>query len=234
MDAQLTTIVLLRYEGFKNKFWGLSMMQFAHRQLSQVPGIEFYKLFGSGKANFNPFPDWGVYSILITWSSSKAASAFFSSHPLVKKYRNRTIELCVLYMQCLKSKGPWNGINPFLSASNPNDTTASLAVITRASIKKSHVFKFWKQSAATQKTDAAPKGLVYSKGFGELPFVEMATFSIWNNLKDMQAFAYASRGHTDAIKNTRVYNWYSEELFSRFKILKIEGVWSGLNGFNII
>ena len=40
------------------------MMQFAHRYLKNVEGLEFYKLWGSGKANFNPAPDWnGVEEI---------------------------------------------------------------------------------------------------------------------------------------------------------------------------
>ena len=38
-------------------------------------------------------------------------------------------------------------------------------------------------------------------------------------MEDMQAFAYATRQHTEIIHKTREERWYSEELFVRFKII---------------
>ena len=62
--------------------------------------------------------------------------------------------------------------------------------------------------------------LIYTKGVGEVPFVQMATFSIWKNLEAVKQFAYKSKEHATAVKMTRELKWYKEELFARFVLLK--------------
>lgn len=60
--AQVTTLTFMRYQGVSAKLWAFGMMQFAHGPLSKVVGLQTYKLMGSGKAGFNPLPDWQVYA----------------------------------------------------------------------------------------------------------------------------------------------------------------------------
>ena len=72
-------------------------------------------------------------------------------------------------------------------------------------------------------------GLLYSKGIGEVPFLQMATFSIWNDLESMMQVAYKNEEHQNAIEMTRQLNWYSEELFARFSLYKVNGRWEGLS-----
>jgi hypothetical protein len=59
-------------------------------------------------------------------------------------------------------------------------------------------------------------GLIYTKGIGEVPIRQMATFSLWKNMDALKAFAYQSKGHRSAIEKTRQRNWFKEELFVRF------------------
>jgi heme-degrading monooxygenase HmoA len=66
-------------------------------------------------------------------------------------------------------------------------------------------------------------GYITSFGIGEAPVYRQATFSVWQSLDDVKNFAYKSREHAEVIKLTRSENWYSEELFARFKILESFG-----------
>ena len=61
-------------------------------------------------------------------------------------------------------------------------------------------------------------GLSFSKGFGEWPIFILATFSVWDSLEHMKAYAYENPSHAAMVKKTRELNWYKEELFSRFVV----------------
>jgi hypothetical protein len=45
----------------------------------------------------------------------------------------------------------------------------------------------------------------------------------------MKAFAYGSKEHADVIRKTRKEDWYSEELFARFKIISSSGKLNGID-----
>ncbi|MFD0932779.1 DUF3291 domain-containing protein [Psychroflexus salinarum] len=218
--SQITTLTILTYNGFFDKFWALSMMQFGHRYMKTVEGQSFYKLLGSGKDNFNPFPDWNVYAVLQVWDDKSCAQDFFDTHPLSELYKKHATRMEVLYLESIQARGLWNGKNPFQSSVQAKDIGENdqIAVITRASIKTNMLLKFWKFVPESQKPLENAKGLLYTKGFGELPFVEMATFSIWDNIENLQSYAYQSHEHIKAIQKTRKLDWYSEELFSRFRL----------------
>lgn len=174
---------------------------------------------GSGKDHFKPFPDWGVYAVLQVWKSKTHAESFFKTHRLSQLYQNHANKMQVLYLENIQARGLWNARNPFTSTVKPDELGKSkIAVITRASIKPSMLYKFWKYVPESQKPLEHADGLIYTKGFGELPFVEMATFSIWESKESLQAFAYQSQGHIKAIQKTRQLDWYKEEMFSRFKL----------------
>jgi heme-degrading monooxygenase HmoA len=53
----------------------------------------------------------------------------------------------------------------------------------------------------------------------------MATFSLWENEESMRAYAYSDSRHLEAIKLTRKLNWYTEEMFARFRPYRYEGAW---------
>lgn len=217
--SQITTLTVLSYKGFSQKFWALSMMQFGHRYMQTVKGLEFYKLMGSGKDHFNPLPDWGVYAVLQVWQSKAHAELFFKTHRLSQLYQKHAQKIQVLYLKNIQARGLWNAKNPFTPTVKSDELgDAKIAVITRASIKPSMLYRFWKSVPESQKPLEDADGLLYTKGFGELPFVEMATFSIWENKESLQAFAYQSQGHIKAIQKTRKLDWYKEEMFSRFKL----------------
>lgn len=223
MTNQVTTLSVFKYSNLASKVWAFGMMQFAHASLSKAKGCSFYKLLGSGKANFNPFPDWSTYAVLQVWENQNAADNFINSSGLFKRYHQKSSAYQILYMHSIQARGEWSGKNPFERNHHADLQSGKLAVITRASIKLSKLKTFWKFVPISQKPLTNAKGLVYTKGFGEVPFTEMATFSIWNSVEELNAFAYQSKEHVEAIKKTRSINWYKEELFSRFSIFKTTG-----------
>jgi len=227
---QVTTITFFKYKSLTQKVWAFGMMQFAHRQLSNVEGLEFYKLLGTGRGNgFNPYPDWSTYALLLTWSNQSAAEVFFNTSKLIHLYRTHSTEISTIYMRNIISKGEWSGSNPF-SPSQAIDTSINyLSIITRATIKTSKLRTFWKYVPTSEKPLKHNDGLIFTKGVGEVPVIQMATFSIWKDEKSLKAFAYQSNEHHEAIKKTRELGWYSEELFARFQPFKLVGTWEGKN-----
>ncbi len=223
MSQQITTITFFHYEGFWNKVWAFGMMQFAHKGLADVPGLVFYKLMGSGKGfGFNPLPDWSTYCLLQVWENETAARRFFDNAELAISYRNRTSKMRTLYMRNIIAKGAWSGSNPFVSSSELDGKEKQLAVITRATIRLSKLWKFWSYVPTSQKHLANAPGLIYTKGVGEVPIVQMATFSLWENKQSLFDFAYKGKEHAKAIQMTKALDWYKEELFARFQVFADE------------
>lgn len=229
MSNQITTITFFKYGSFLNKLWAFGMMQFANSDLKKVDGLTFYRLMGSGKGRgFNPLPDWSVYCLLQVWNSEQEAENFLNSANLMKRYQQHTNEIYTLYMKNISAGGTWVGKNPFEKAAEL-DHNLPIAIITRATIKLNWLVKFWKYVPTSEEGLEGNEGLIYTKGIGEVPVIQMATFSLWKNFDAVKQFAYKSKQHQEAIKKTRQYEWYSEELFSRFQPYKSTGLWEGKN-----
>ena len=227
MSEQITSISFFRFSSLKNQFWALKMMQLAHKDLGKVKGQQFYRLLGSGKGKgFNPFPDWSVYAMLQVWDNEAAADAYFNHSEVWKSYKDRSSEQCAIYMKNLSAAGAWMGGNPFEVGTKPDENQA-IAVITRATIKWKYLRKFWSYVPHSQKALEGNNGLIYTKGVGEWPLVQMATFSLWKDLESVKQFAYKNHHHREAIRKTRQYDWYKEELFARFHPYKMRGTWQG-------
>ena len=227
MSEQITTITFFKFTSLYHKIWAFFMMLFAHRHLSRSGGQSFYRLMGSGKdKGFNPLPDWSIYSLLQVWDTQEDAKNFFSSSPLIRMYQAHTKEICTLYMKNISAGGTWVGKNPFEKGADLKPDLP-IAIITRATIKWNWLYQFWKYVPTSEKGLNGNDGLIYTKGVGEVPVVQMATFSLWENFDAVKQFAYRSKEHKEAIKKTRENEWYKEELFSRFQPYKSEGTWEG-------
>jgi predicted phage tail protein len=53
------------------------------------------------------------------------------------------------------------------------------------------------------------------------------TLSVWSSLEAMKAFAYGTAAHREAMRRRAEEEWYSEELFARFRPIASEGTWDG-------
>jgi heme-degrading monooxygenase HmoA len=229
--GSITTLTLFRFLHVRNKFWAFGQMQFAHSQIRKTSGLLFYKLMGSGRElGFNPLPDWGVYALLGVWKNEQAAKDFFKQAAIFKKYEKHSSEQWTIFMKPLQVKGLWAGSNPFQSTIDIDETNPLIAVITRATIRPSKLIKFWRYVPTSQRPiKIGCDGLIFTKGIGEAPLVQMATFSLWQNLKALKNFAYSSPEHQEAIQKTRKIDWYKEEMFVRFQPYDSVGNWGGIN-----
>jgi hypothetical protein len=198
---QITTLTFFRFSNAASKLWAFKMMQFAHKNLKGIEGQTFYKLMGSGKGDgFNPFPDWAVYSLLQVWEHEEDANSFFKTADIILRYREQACETWSLYLKNIRAAGVWSGDEPFTPHHKLDPRNPYLAVITRATIKSGKLLKFWSYVPASQQPLKANKGLIYTKGIGEIPIVQMATFSLWENEQAMKDFAYNAKEHQVAIK----------------------------------
>jgi heme-degrading monooxygenase HmoA len=221
---QITTLTFFEYNTLYTKIWAFGMMQFAHSPLQKVQGLQMYKLMGSGKGSgFSPYPDWGTYALLQIWDSQNDAELFFANNKLMDNYRGNASKIWTVFMKNITAKGEWNGKNPFVKSETLDANITKVAIITRATIKLSKLRTFWKYVPTSEKHLQGASGLLYTKGIGEAPVFQMATFSIWESIENMQAFAYKGQGHRGAIAKTRELDWYKEELFSRFQVVKVVG-----------
>ena len=225
MENQITTLTFFKYKGIYNKVWAFCMMLYMHLPLRKTSGQSFYKLLGTGKENFNPMPDWSEYAVLQVWDNEHYAEAYFQQSKSFKTYQRHTIYQYTVFLKNVKSKGLWSGKSPFVPALNIDPTIDALAVITRATIKLSKLFVFWKFVPKSQKGVQNNKSLLFTRGIGEVPALQMSTFSIWKSEEALHEFAYKSRGHVKAIQKTKAIDWYKEELFARFQPYKTIGDW---------
>ena len=194
-------------------------MNRAHRYMQNIPGLQFYKLMGSGKGKgFNPFPDWSTYALLTVWDERAFAQSFCQSSEVINLYKTKAQQVVEYYLSSIKSHGLWSGTNPFHATEIKIDENKSIAVITRATIKMSMLYKFWRYVPTASRAIDNQADLLYTKGIGEVPIIQMATFSEWKNMQAIKDYAYNSAAHRTAIDMTRKLDWYKEELFARFVV----------------
>ncbi len=228
MSRQITTITFFKFTSLASKVWAFTMMQFAHRYISKAQGQTFYKLMGSGRGiGFSLLPDWSVYALLQNWESEKKAHDFFKSESIFLEYMSKASERYTIYCNNIAAHGTWDGTNPFEVSEVANQGNKARLILTRATIKVSKAIRFWKYVPISYLPLKSNKDLVYAKGVGEWPVVQMATLSLWKSEAAMRKFAYASKEHQEAIRKTRELNWYKEELFARFIPYKSVGTWQG-------
>ncbi|MCX2739277.1 spheroidene monooxygenase [Pontibacter anaerobius] len=208
--------------------WGLAQMGTSGPKLQQVPGLLFYKLLGSGHGKgFSIKPNFRRYGLMCTWESETAADAFLQDSPLIQEYRSHTNEVWTVKLLPFQSHGQWDGVAPFSPSLSEKYESGPIAVLTRASINWRALPGFWRFVPKTSMALDAAEGLICSIGLGELPLVRQATFSVWESVEAMKAYAYKNPLHQEVMRRTRSDNWYSEELFARFKPISSQGTWSG-------
>ncbi|MDN6310055.1 MAG: DUF3291 domain-containing protein [Psychroflexus sp.] len=220
---EIATFSIFKFDDFKSKFWALSQMHFAHQTLKTTKNQSFYKLMGSGKQGFRPWADFSTFALFQVWDSIEAAEDFQQSSTLFLKYQKNASDVKTYFLQPLTIRGLWNTESIFKPTlpQKPGEKEAIVA-LTRASIRRSKLLKFWESVPSANAILNAQKHLFYAKGFGELPFVQMATFSHWETHEAMLNYVYHSQGHRNAIQKAREQNFFKEELFATFRILAIK------------
>ncbi len=205
-------------------------MQRAHQRLTDVPGLEFYRLMGSGGGNgFSVRPNLGVYAWLGHWSTPAYADRFFSGHEWYAEVRERTDRIVTFQLEATMAHGQWGGTLPFTAHPDRYNPQEPVAVITRATIHPTKLPDFWRYVPRTSASVYDHPARLLSLGIGEYPIFMQATFSIWESGRAMTQYAYASDYHKEVVQLTRQRGWYREEMFARFRLLGSAGSWPDLD-----
>ncbi len=221
-DTQTVTISFFRYRGW-HKIWGMQQMYGARAPMRKMTGLKFYKPLGSGSGvGYSLWPDWSVYGMLAVWENEQCAEDYLRSK-LFSAYTAHSTEQYTVFLKPLSSRGAWSGFSGW-EFSDPNPESQLMAALTRATLKRRFLFKFWSMVPGVSDEHKDAHGLIFTKGIGEIPLMEQATFSIWENKELMEAFAY-QKFHLEAIQVTRQRNGFVEEMFTRLKPYRTVGKW---------
>lgn len=230
---QTVTISFFRFDGLADRAWAFSRMQYARGPLAALPGIGFWKLFGTGtRESFHPRPNFGVYAILACWPGLDHAREQIAAAGILARYRAHAAEHWTVYLEPVHSTGLWDAKAPFQVSppASPQMAAAEqrpLGVLTRATLRPGALPAFWRRVPAISDMTAGRDGLLFKMGMGEFPWVQQVTFSAWEDMRAMRGFAYRSGAHKDAIKAARENGWFKEDLFARFAIQDHAGTWGG-------
>ncbi|TCO73572.1 spheroidene monooxygenase [Rhodovulum euryhalinum] len=222
---QVVTISFFRYNNWASRLEAFSQMARGRFALKNVPGLEFFKLLGTGSdAGFNPKPNVDVNAILCVWPDMATAKKGLKDSITHRTLRDHSCETYTIYLTPISAKGLWSGVEPLRVTEKP-DESGKMAVLTRATVKLPIALKFWAEVPQIQSLVAEHPNCAFHIGMAEVPWVQQVTFSLWNNKREMTTFAHGDCPHGRAVKHVREGNWFKEELYARFNILEEEGSW---------
>ena len=225
-ENQTVSLSFFRFERGRDKVWAFAMMGLARRGLAAVPGIGFWKLCGSGTGEgFTPRPNTAVYAILATWDRHDTARIQTEYSPVFARYHARAAESWTVFLRPVSARGTWAGQAPF--AAQPDPGTGPLAALTRATVRPGHALRFWRRVPDISAVIGDDPDVAFKIGIGEVPLLHQITFSIWPDAASMARFARADGPHARAIAAVRAGDWFSEELYARFRVTDTRGRWQG-------
>jgi hypothetical protein len=235
MRASLT---IIRYKNWAIPLAFISMALF-HFSFFFNKMISFYKLMGTGKnGTFDKIPDlnqWAIFTVFDENNIHEIPNTSLMN--FYGKFINHWINLFAVesftfILEPITGHGLWDDKAIFGKLNQENSIEGQVATLTRATIRISKLKYFWEHVAPIASKMKEAKGYQFSVGIGEVPWVKQATFSVWESLDDMKNFAYSMKEHRDVVKKTRTQNWYSEDMFVRFRILYYFGTINGKDPIN--
>ena len=205
----------------KHRFWAFTQMQLAHAGLQQCKGLQFYKMLGTGAgAGFSLRPDFSTYALLTVWDTEQCKVKAFDKAAILQAFFDRSAEQRIYSLSPIHTHGNWSGQSPFEVQKPLGDKP--IGVITRATLNPTRLLEFWRHVPQASRAIKQAKGVGFFKGIGEWPFVQQATFSVWESAEAIRTFAYVSQAHASIVKKTRQRKWYKEDMFNRFEVLSEE------------
>jgi hypothetical protein len=224
MICTLTVVRYPRWFGWAG-FLSMALFRFPLWFSSKT---SFWKLMGSGRnGTFDKTPDWRQWAVLLVHKedqrlTNRAPFNFFTTW-----WTFFRCEIWTLELEPIEGHGTWDGKACFGELPKQTGYEGLIAVLTRATIRLNKLNRFWSHvNGVAVRMDGA-EGFITSLGIGEVPLIKQATFSIWDSKAHMKQFAHQLKEHAEVIRKTREENWYSEELFVRFKVLGTHGTLHG-------
>lgn len=220
-----TAVVLLADIAEASRLWGWSRIVRGPRALEDIPGLLFSKVLGSGfEGGFGLRPSPSRQGVFALFESFQTAQDFIDHSPLVRAYQERSQEFCWATLKTFSCRGSWDGVGFQVNMEPP--IKGPVAALTRASIKFSKAHAFWRHAPPSQTSLEVAQGCQLAVGLGEAPFLRQATFSLWDGLAEMNAYARTG-SHLEAIQAAQQHGYFSESMFARFVPMDVHGQWQG-------
>lgn len=242
-SGMINTLTIVRYP--KWLAWaGLLSMAVLRLPLWLNTRIFFWKLMGSGKnGSFDKTPDLRQWALLCVSKISDQtlinASQDAIGHQKIlyllygvfisNWWKFWGCEIWTIVLDPIEGYGLWDGKEVFGKLLKKTDYEGQIAVLTRATIRIRKMKSFWSNVAPIANKMQHIEGFKGSFGIGELPWIKQATFSLWESKLDMLNFAYKMQEHASVIQKTKKGDWYSEEMFVRFKPVASYGTINGID-----
>lgn len=226
MAAGEVAVVVLAEMAPGSRWWGWwRIVRGPGALLGRVPGLRFAKVLGSGyEGGFGLRPSGSRLGMFLVFDDEPTARAFLDRSPQMAAWRARARELCTARLRTTSARGSWDGRS--LAVTAEPDPQGPVAVLTRASIRPGRAMAFWRQSPASEAALQQAAGCRLSVGLGEAPLLRQATFSIWDDVAVMQAYARGS-AHGAAARAAFDGRCFSETMFARFVPDELRGTWRG-------
>jgi len=184
------------------------------------------RLMGCGSGDgFSIVPDFRTYCVM---------SAIPDDDHLAQLRRTRwyrmiarpSIEQLHFVLRPLSGHGTWDG-EPVFDYQKRRVGDGPFVVLTHARVTLKRARSFWRSVPGIRAHLKDAEGCRYHIGFGEHPLLTLATFSVWEDLEQMRAFAYRHSAHHAASRAARSEQWLRESMFVRFGIERIDGDLAG-------
>lgn len=221
------SVVVMVLVDFKPEatWWGWSRLVLQRWPLRRISGLKFSKVLGSGfEGGFGLRPSRTRQGLFLGFENETVARDFVDASPLLAGYRARARELCVVMLRVCSCRGSWSGTSLEVTAELPAD--GPVVSLTRASIRPSRARQFWRMQPASELSLHSAPGVLMATGVGEAPLLRQATFTLWESVAAMNAYA-RSGAHQEAIQAAYGGGYFSESMFARFVPIQIKGTWQG-------
>ncbi|HUV17151.1 MAG TPA: hypothetical protein VMW33_01605 [Ilumatobacteraceae bacterium] len=195
-------------------------------RLPRVPGLEFWRLLGTGSGDdTGRGADLSRSALFAVWKDESDLDAFVAESPLARRWR-RAEQSWHVRLRSIGGHGTWKGVDP-LAGLDVGSGDGPVAIITRANVRRRSWKAFGTASEVVDTELHQAPGLIDVVGIGETPVGALATFSLWESLSAARAFAYSMPDHVEVMRRTRAEDWYAEEMFARFEPYASTGTWNG-------
>lgn len=202
-------------------------------RLGRQSGLAWGRYLGTSRGGHTLGVDLARWAWFCCWDDEAAAGHFHDD----LQARLDPTEIATLWLRPLRSRGRWAGhsipvadpaehADPMAGNGTPGSAAEPVVVVTRARVRPTRWRPFTGAMPGVDADLGQAPGLLHSIGVGEWPVLTQGTLSVWADTPSMTAFA-RTQAHRTAVRRTADEGWYAEELFARFSVERVAGMWDG-------
>ena len=233
---QGVAVILLVDLAAQHRTWGWLRLVNGAAVFRDLPGLRFVKVMGSGQGGgFGLRPSSSHQGLVCLFEDQQQAQAFCSG-PEIQAYVQRAREYWLGTLAVTSVRGQWDQqswavtpqacLNAEPAGQGGSTAPGLVAALTRASIRPAKALSFWRYATPAQADLGHAAGCRLAMGLGEAPLVRQCTFSVWDDVESLVAYAHQG-AHKVAIAAAARHGYFSDSLFARMRVLRMCGHWQG-------